>query len=133
MLFHRSPFYDLIPIGASWMSWYYQLEKYLRDYLSSRMPGILSFLNILCYHTSKRDCIELLFTSPSKLYHTLLYYHQGDYVLADHTFILAFLNPLALHLRRPELVHELVSMAKLGRDKDFIETIKKHILEGVSS
>ncbi|MEM4827981.1 MAG: hypothetical protein QXK07_08090 [Desulfurococcaceae archaeon] len=74
-----------------------------------------------------------MFTSPSKLYYTLLHYHRGDYVLADHTFILAFLNPIALHLRRPELVHELVSMAKLGRDKDFIETIKKYLVEGVSS
>ncbi|MEM1695692.1 MAG: hypothetical protein QXS14_03175 [Desulfurococcaceae archaeon] len=115
------------------MSWYYQLEKYLRDYLSSRMPGILSFLNTLCYHTSKRDCVELLFTSPSKLYQTLLHYHRGDYVLADYTFTLAFLNPIALHLHRPELVHELISMAKLGRDKDFIETIKKYLINGVSS
>jgi len=99
------------------------LKKQLAEYLSRRSPGILEFFNVYCTLMYKTDCLTLLFTSPSKLYHIVLMHYKGDAISADYVFTLIFLNPLALLLGREEIAGELLCLAKTGRDKDFAQML----------
>ena len=99
------------------------LKKQLAEYLSRRSPGILEFFNIYCTQIYKTDCLTLLFTSPSKLYHIVLMHYRGDAISADYVFILIFLNPLAFLLKREEITGELLCLAKTRRDKDFAHVL----------
>ena len=104
------------------------LKKQLVEYLSRRSPGILEFFNVYCTLMYKTDCLTLLFTSPSKLYHIVLMHYKSDAVSADYAFTLIFLSPLALLLGREEIAEELLCLTKAGRDKDFA-----HMLTTLSS
>ncbi|MEM0368605.1 MAG: hypothetical protein QXN57_04090 [Desulfurococcaceae archaeon] len=95
----------------------------VQEYLSKKIPGMLSFLNTLCIMNYGVDCITLLFTSPSRLYILLLNHYKGDVLSTDYAFTLAFLNPLISRSRNPELVLKLMELVKTGRDKEFIELI----------
>lgn len=75
----------------------------------------------------RTDCISLIPTSPSKVYLIMLAQYKGDILSADYAFIILFINPIVELLRKPDLVEELLHLAKTGRDKEFLELIEKHL------
>jgi len=95
------------------------LRKQLTEYLSRSSPGLLEFFNIYCTLIYETDCLTLLFTTPSKLYHIFTTHFKGDIVSADHAFTILFLKPLAHILGREDIVRELLDYAKTSRDKEF--------------
>ena len=103
-----------------------ELRKIVQDHLLKKIPGMLSFLNTLCIINNGVDCITLLFTSPSKLYISLLNHYRGDMLSTDYAFTLAFLNPLLQYLKHYELASQLLELAKTGRDKEFIDLILRY-------
>lgn len=109
------------------------LKSYLQDFLTKKVPGMLSFLNMLCALTHRTDCITLFLTSPSKLYLVILTHYRGDIVTADYTFTLMFLNPLVAYLKMHGSTQQLLEYVKTGRDNEFIETVMKAIIKGVSA
>ena len=109
------------------------LKSYVQDYLSKRMPGMLSFLNMLCFINHGSDCVSLLFKSPSKLYLLLLNQYRFDTATADYAFTLMFINPIVGYLRKPELAQHLLELVKSGRDADFTRLLKTHLTGGTSA
>lgn len=100
-----------------------ELKRKLYEQLSKRIPGMASYLNIICRMTYRVDCISLLFTSPTKLFHVVLNYHGGDFHTACYVFKIVFLNPLAEILGKPELSDRLLELVKFGKDEDFLKTL----------
>lgn len=115
------------------MSELLHLKEHLRLYFSKHMPGVLSFLNTLCRLVYKAECLDLLFTSPSKIYLAVLNYYGGDVHATDYVFTLVVINPIVSYIKKPELVNELLSLVKMGRDRDFVEILKKYLVSGVSA
>ena len=103
------------------------LKKRISEYLATRSPGVLNFFNMYCHILYKSDCITLLLTEPSKLYHIVLTHYRGDVATADYTFKLVFLGPIALITGRPEITRELLDYVKTGRDREFTELLLKYI------
>jgi hypothetical protein len=101
------------------------LKARLSEFLSRRSPGILEFFNIYCVTIYRSDCISLLLTSPSKLYHIVLRHYRGDAASADLAFTIAFLSPLVQLLREPEIADTLLDLAKTSRDEEFLELVNK--------
>jgi hypothetical protein len=108
------------------------LKKRLLEYLSSKSPGVLDLFNIYCHLLYKTDCITLLLTEPSKLYHIVLTHYRGDVSSADYAFTLVFLGPLALLLGRSEIARELLDLVKTGRDREFLELLLAYIKSSAS-
>jgi hypothetical protein len=73
----------------------------------------------------RADCISLLFTSPSRLYHIVLSHFRGDVTSTDLSFSILFLSPLVLLLGKSEAARELLDLAKLGKDKEFLELVAR--------
>ncbi|MEM0470432.1 MAG: hypothetical protein QXN82_02620 [Desulfurococcaceae archaeon] len=109
------------------------LKSHLQEFLVKKVPGMLSFLNMLCTLIHRVDCITLFLTSPSKLYLVILTHYRGDTVTADYTFTLMFLNPLVAYLKAPELAQQLLEYVKTGKDNEFIEIVMKVLVKGVSA
>lgn len=99
------------------------MKKQLAEYLPRRSSGILEFFNVYCTQIYKTDCLTLLLTSLSKLYHIVLMHYKNDVVSADYVFTLVFLSPLALLLGKEEITEELLCLAKTGKDKDFAQML----------
>lgn len=100
-----------------------ELKRKLYEQQSRRVPGMASYLNIICRITYGVDCVSLLFTSPSKLFHAILSYHGGDFHTACYVLKIVFLNPLAEALGKPELSDRMLELVKLGKDEDFRKLI----------
>jgi hypothetical protein len=103
------------------------LKRRLMEYLTRRAPGVLDLFNIYCMLIHRVDCVTLLFTSPSKLYHIVLTHYRGDIVSTDYAFTLAFLGPIAILLGRVDIVKELLNLVKTGRDSEFLELLAKYV------
>lgn len=104
-----------------------QLKDFIYRYINSRVPGMYQLVDLLTkmhYHAS---CIDLLFSSPSKLYLVILSHYRGDVNATDMIFQILFLNPIAMYFRRLNMVHTLLEYAKLGKDKEFLDLIKEYI------
>ncbi|MGC8983269.1 MAG: hypothetical protein ACP5KA_05945 [Desulfurococcaceae archaeon] len=101
------------------------LKTYLSDYVSKRVPGFLSLLNVICTTRYGKDCLSLFFESPSRLYLVFLAYYRGDALSADYAFTIAVLSPIALLARDPGLAGKLLELVKLGRDPDFLDLLTK--------
>jgi hypothetical protein len=104
-----------------------ELARRFSEYVSRRFPGVLSFLNLYCTTSYGTDCTSLLLTSPSRLYHLVLKHFRGDVYSADYAFKLLLLNPLATLLGAGEdLPSQLLELAKLGRDGEFLELVSRY-------
>ncbi|MDK6028696.1 hypothetical protein QPL79_04915 [Ignisphaera sp. 4213-co] len=107
-------------------AWIQNLKSYMHNHILKRVPGMLNLLNILSISLTGMDCITLFLTSPSKLYQLILTHFKGDITTTDYTFKILFLNPIAEYLRNSNIVNELLHLAKIGRDREFFELIKKY-------
>lgn len=125
------------PLDSAWgimgYSCFEALKVYLYEYLSKKIPGMLSLLNVLCRTAYRTDCINLLLTSPSRLYMIVVSHYRGDIVSADYAFTIIFLSPLAGYLKRPEVIQHLLDLVKTGRDSEFAELIKKLLKNSLST
>jgi len=106
------------------------LRERLRDYLSRTIPGNLELYNVYCLLQYRVDCLSLLLTKPSRLYHIVLRHQGGDIHSADLAFSIAFLSPLSIILGNPGLVRELLDLVKSGRDDEFLEVVVKNLKHG---
>jgi hypothetical protein len=104
-----------------------ELERRLRDILAKRAPGYVELFNIYCMIHYHLDCLVLLFKEPSKLYHIILTHYRGDVVTSDYVFTLIFLGPLAQLLGDYSVVKSLLELAKMGKDREFLEVIERRI------
>jgi hypothetical protein len=113
--------------GAARLSQLGELVRRFSEYVSRRSPGVLSFLNLYCTTSYGTDCVSLLFTSPSRLYHLVLKHFRGDVYSADYAFKLLLLNPLVTLLGAGEdIPSQLLELAKLGRDREFLELVSRY-------
>jgi len=113
--------------GAARLSQLGELVRRFSEYVSRRSPGVLSFLNLYCTTAYGTDCVSLLFTSPSRLYYLILKHFRGDVYSADYAFKLLLLNPLVTLLGAGEdLPSQLLELAKLGRDREFLEVVSRY-------
>ena len=106
-----------------------KVKEFVHGWISKRIPGLISFLNILCSLNFGSDCKDLLFTSPSSLYTLMIQYYRGDSRSADYTFQMAFLNPIAMYFNKPDLAGKLMELVKTGNDREFNELIRKNLEE----
>lgn len=104
-----------------------ELERRLRDILAKRAPGYVELFNIYCMIHYHLDCLVLLFKEPSKLYYIILTHYKGDVVTSDYVFTLIFLGPLAQLLGDYSVVRTLLELAKMGKDREFLEVVERHI------
>lgn len=104
-----------------------QLKEVIRQHLRSKVPGMYQLLDFLSNLHYRINCIDLLFSSPSKLYLLVLQYYKGDSATGDIVFQMLFLNPIASYIRRPDLIRMLMDHVKLGRDTEFIEIVKSSL------
>ena len=102
------------------------LKEYVRGYVSRAVPGMLTLLDVVSRLATSVDAISLLFSSPSKLYQVTLF-HYRDMCTADIVFKLLFVNPIASYLGNHSLAEELLHLAKVGRDREFLEVIEKRL------
>uniref|UniRef100_A0A7C2ZPZ2 DUF3227 domain-containing protein n=1 Tax=Ignisphaera aggregans TaxID=334771 RepID=A0A7C2ZPZ2_9CREN len=109
-----------------------ELKEAVRVHLKSKVPGMYQLLEFLASLNYGKSCLDLLFTSPSKVYLLVLQHYQGNATTADLIFRMLFINPITSHLRRPELEHRLLELAKLGNDTAFLELIRKAMIDRAS-
>jgi len=99
------------------------LKKFIVKWVHSRIPGLLPTLNVYSRMKTGRDFIDLLLEQPSKAYSVLLDRYK-DPASAEFALVTLFLKPIAVYFERLGLEYQLLELAKSGRDKEFIETIK---------
>lgn len=104
-----------------------QLKEVVKQHLRTRIPGMYQLLDFLSNLNYRMGCLDLLFSSPSKLYLLIFQYYKGDTSTSDIVFQMLFVNPIVSYIKRPELARTLMEYAKLGRDEEFVETVKRYL------
>jgi len=100
------------------------LRLKLLTYIRSRAPGVLELLDVLCFKLYGSRALDLLFSSPSKLYSALLTYYGGSSG-ADYAALLLFLNPVAKYCGAYGLAKELLEAMKAMDNQAFLNLIGK--------
>lgn len=104
-----------------------QLKNFVHQYINSKAPGMYQLLDLLAKTRYHVGCLDLLFSSPSRLYMLILGYYHGDTKVADIVFQILFINPIALYLRRQNIISILMEFVKLGKDKEFLDLLASSI------
>lgn len=105
------------------------LKKALCHLQSQVAPGLIPFYNIMCIRNHGVTCNDLLLTSPSTLLSLITSLYRGDEYTAIYAFKLIFLNPLEQILGAKNISNNLLELARIRKDNEFIQLINSVLKE----
>ena len=86
---------------------YEELKRYIREFLSSRAPGILEVLDIVAKNRYNSSILDLLFTKPREFMEVIREYY-GDQETVTFVLSVLFIKPVASRLGILDKVEEMV-------------------------
>lgn len=102
-----------------------ELKDVVRRHVLRVAPGLLGLIGLLTTKRYGMGVVDLLFTSPTKLYVLLIEYYKGDVNTASFTFKFFFLGPIATQLGDPLAANDLLEYVERGDDEGFLNYIRE--------
>lgn len=104
-----------------------ELIAFIKEHVSTKAPGLLEMLDTITKARTGKSALELLFTSPTKLYQILAEHYMSSEAAL---FALAnlFIRPLVLKIGKLEL-EDMLLKAAIEDDNRFKELLKSHGIE----